>query len=258
MKWERTEQLIASATKLVALYAKYHRKEFLDGRPMAKYQEVCQEDLDSMRSNVDKMNVESVVEELEDYMCFDNRQNAAALKVWNAKMKKARCLLYVIGEERSLLVDYLSFKMRRYANEPWTPDDYCKYVATIIQQKLTHLQFRIGDMLQVYGIKNTIDRKETNNEHSIKKRKSFSSVIQAEDKEAFLQRLHQIIDGKGGKDVAAALYQAKKDGYITRYPTQAEYEAEFALEGSWQGIYKHLDKGDSNDMLIAGSAINFK
>ena len=257
MKWKCTEQLIASTTKLAALYAKYHCKEFLDARPMAKYKEVCQEDLDSMRSNIDKMNVESVVEELEDYLCFDNKQNTVVFKVWNKKLKKAQCWLYVIGEEKSLAVDFLSFKVRRFDNEPWNPDEYCRYIAAVIKQKLTHLQYRIDSILQEYNVKSAIDGEDVVKENRCKN-KSFSSVIQAEDKTAFLQRLHKVIDGKNGKDVAAALYQAKKEGYITRYPTKAEYEAEFTLIGSWQGIWKHLDKGDSNDMLIAGSAVYFK
>jgi hypothetical protein len=225
---------------------------------MARYTKVSQKDLDSMRSNVEKMNVESVVKELEGYMCFDDNQNKATLKVWKAKMKKAWCWLYVLKGKESLSFDYLSFKVRRFAGEPWNPDDYCRIIATIIQHKLTRLQFSIERMLQEYGIESTIGQKVANKQHVKNNNKSFSSVIQAEDKDTFLQRLHKIIDCKGGKDVAAALFQAKKDGFITRYPTKSEYEEEFTLVGSWQGIYKHLVKGDSNDMLIAGSSINFK
>ncbi len=75
MKWEHTEQLIASTTKLVALYARYCHKESLNGSPMARYTKVSQKDLDSMRSNVEKMNVESAMKELEGSMCFDVNQN---------------------------------------------------------------------------------------------------------------------------------------------------------------------------------------
>jgi hypothetical protein len=92
---------------------------------------------------------------------------------------------------------------------------------------------------------------------SINTTKSFYNIIQGEDKEAFVKRLHTLIDGKKGKDIAVVFIQARIVGLITRYPTKGELNSEFDWKGSWQSIYKVLQRDWDNGNLNAASAIRF-
>lgn len=75
---------------------------------------------------------------------------------------------------------------------------------------------------------------------------SIRNIIQYEDKDKLLERLHKLIDGKGGADVGAVFLKAKLDGYITRTPTQKEFRSEFELIGSWQGISNYFNENSEN------------
>lgn len=81
------------------------------------------------------------------------------------------------------------------------------------------------------------------------KESQFSNLIQYENKEALLERLHFLIDGKSGVDAAAIIVRATDiDKYLLRYPKQKEYESEFTLIGSWEAIRKNLCEPDNNMM----------
>lgn len=80
-------------------------------------------------------------------------------------------------------------------------------------------------------------------------KKNFTYIIQDNNKPRLLKRLHSLIDGKRGADVGAILLKAYLDGYLMRVPTQAEYESEFNLIGSWEAIRKYLDKESNNAIL---------
>lgn len=89
-----------------------------------------------------------------------------------------------------------------------------------------------------------------------KKKPSFLDIIQHPDKSVFLQRLHSLIDGKGGRDVGLVFVRAKcLDHFITRYPKQKEYESEFELIGSWSGISNYFYKEEDDNVLLMASDI---
>jgi hypothetical protein len=92
---------------------------------------------------------------------------------------------------------------------------------------------------------------------SAKSTKSIYDIFQCEDKDAFVKRLHILIDGKKGKDIAVVFIQARIDGLITRYPTRGELDSEFDWKGSWQSIYKVLQRDWDNGILNAASSIRF-
>ncbi|WP_281696051.1 hypothetical protein [Bacteroides clarus] len=82
----------------------------------------------------------------------------------------------------------------------------------------------------------------------------FRNIIQYEDKEKLLNRLHFLIDGKRGADVGAILLQAKVEGYLMRTPNRAEFENEFGkltddenstAKSKWEAIRKYLDSENS-------------
>ena len=86
-----------------------------------------------------------------------------------------------------------------------------------------------------------------------KKQPCFRSIIQYEDKERLLDRLHALIDGKQGADVGAVLLKAKKEKYLMKCPNEKEYVSEFTLVGSWAAIKKYLN---TNTPTAEGNADN--
>lgn len=89
-----------------------------------------------------------------------------------------------------------------------------------------------------------------------RRNRTFADLIQYEDKEKLLKRLHHLIDGHSGAEVGAVLLRAYSiDHYLTRCPTRAEYESEFELIGGWDAIRNFISRNNSkssraNDVII--------
>ncbi len=80
---------------------------------------------------------------------------------------------------------------------------------------------------------------------SISKSQSFDSLLQCpkEQKGHVLSRLHDLLDGKGGKHVAIILMAAKqKYSLLLDIPTENQYTSEFALSGSWRAVTNYIKK----------------
>lgn len=86
---------------------------------------------------------------------------------------------------------------------------------------------------------------------------SFHSIIQYEDADMLLRRLHQLIDGRRGADVGSVLLKCLLDGYIGRRPTQREFEEEFQLIGGWRAIHKYMDDNNENALIRSNKVIIF-
>lgn len=114
----------------------------------------------------------------------------------------------------------------------------------------TKIAQRVFDALSQNGTQQQPDN-ETPQRN--KKQPSFRSIIQYEDKERLLGRLHKLIDGKQGADVGAVLLKAKKEKYLTKCPNEKEYVSEFTLVGSWAAIKKYLN---TNTPTAEGNADN--
>ena len=81
---------------------------------------------------------------------------------------------------------------------------------------------------------------KTNNKG--KKKKTFIPLLQTNDVDGTLKKLHSKIDGHGGKDVAMVLRRAKEDTIITRFPTETEFKSEFTeTTGEWRSISYYLN-----------------
>lgn len=115
----------------------------------------------------------------------------------------------------------------------------------------TKIAQRVFDALSQNGTQQQPDN-ETPQRN--KKQPSFRSIIQYEDKEKLLNRLHFLIGGKRGADVGAILLQAKVEGYLMRTPNRAEFENEFGkltddenstAKSKWEAIRKYLDSENS-------------
>lgn len=74
------------------------------------------------------------------------------------------------------------------------------------------------------------------------KEKHFKDLMQCEDKENILSRLHSHIDGQGGKAVALILLKAKDEKLISKLPSEKEFYSEFKeTEGKWRSISHFLN-----------------
>lgn len=136
-----------------------------------------------------------------------------------------------------------------------TASDYNLLLPTLPEQFLS-----IWDIIEAaQSTKN--DNVGNNATHDEKERQqpqiSFRTIIQHEDPDKLLQRLHQLIDGKQGADVGSVFLRAKQMGYITRNPTQKEYESEFMLNGSWSAIKNYMSDNNENALDRANKIIIF-
>ncbi len=91
----------------------------------------------------------------------------------------------------------------------------------------------------------------------LKPEENFRSIIQFENKDALLKRLHFLIDNKKGADVGAVLLKARLDNYITRNPTRKEFENEFELIGSWSAISNYMSDNNENALDRANKIVIF-
>lgn len=69
--------------------------------------------------------------------------------------------------------------------------------------------------------------------------KPFRSVIISKDPDGILAKMHSLIDGKIGKDVALVIYAAMIKGKITK-PTASQVQAEFGDIGNVSGYNKFM------------------
>lgn len=92
-----------------------------------------------------------------------------------------------------------------------------------------------------------------------KKESQFSDIIQLENKEAFLNRLHSLIDVcNSGVDIAAILSKATLDKHLIRLPRKVEVSNEFNLPCTWEAVRKNLidnDKFKDDKRYIAAQKI---
>lgn len=75
-----------------------------------------------------------------------------------------------------------------------------------------------------------------------KPEKTFRSLLQTNDVDGTLKKLHSKIDGRGGKDVAMVFLRAKSDALISRLPSKKEFYSEFPnATGAWRSISHYLN-----------------
>lgn len=86
---------------------------------------------------------------------------------------------------------------------------------------------------------------------------SFYDIVQHDNPEKLVERLHQLIDGRKGADVGCVLLKCMLDGLIIRKPKQKEFESEFTLIGGWTSIHKYMDDNNENALDRANKIIIF-
>lgn len=112
-----------------------------------------------------------------------------------------------------------------------------------------------GTMEIAQRVFNALSQNETLQRY--KKKVCFRSIIQYEDKNILIARLHKLIDGKGGADVGAVLLNARQNNYIIRNPTREEFKSEFELIGSWSAISNYMSDDNANALDRANRIVIF-
>lgn len=89
---------------------------------------------------------------------------------------------------------------------------------------------------------------------------NFRDCIQWKDKEELINRLHELIDGKQGRDVGYVLLKCRIDGLITRNPTGAEMKNEFPSVIYNSSVKNYLTEdslSDNGKVARAGQIVIF-
>ena len=82
------------------------------------------------------------------------------------------------------------------------------------------------------------ERENPSDQHNNQKENLFRSIINDQDKNKLIDRLHELINGKKPSQIGAVLAKALIDAHISKIPSQKEYESEFELKSSWEAIAK--------------------
>lgn len=92
---------------------------------------------------------------------------------------------------------------------------------------------------------------------TVKREADFRQLIQHPEPERLLQRLHLLIDGRGGATVGSVLLKCKQENYLMANPTQAQFCSEFQLVGSWSAIHNYMDENNLNALEKANRIVIF-
>ena len=256
MKWYNAKRFNESVEKLALLYSKYNRVVMDDNmKTRPRYEEVKEEDLKSASNLLEGIDTDAIVEELEEYLDSDLKRNQTVFNICDKTLSEGMCWLGLFREKDVSMFDCIPFTFKRYTNELWTPKEFCRYVALTTRKKARSVQNKIECLKDVYGIASDTQSCGTLSMNDKKKVSNFSDIIQYEDKERLLKRLHELIDGRGGADVGSVILQAWQTNLITRKPTRKEFESEFKTKGCWTAIYKYLDDNNPNALSRANRII---
>lgn len=269
MTWDNTQQWIANSKCLYGIALAYC------STGEAK---VSMKDRETTSKLLFSLIPEYVVEELESYLTCNKVQDERIINAWANKLKEE--LIY-LSSLRHILLGNVNCEEKwsviwneHRITEKENVSDFLWYLVASLDSRFQKLQSLAESITKSYGLTNDtgfitmlIRGNEPNSDEqesaksicasSINTTKSIYNIIQCEDKEAFVKRLHTLIDGKGGKSVAVVFYRALEEGYITKYPSQGIYESEFGVIGKskWEAIRKHFDKGQSADMIADAANI---
>ena len=166
---------------------------------------------------------------------------------------------------------WIAFRLDHRILEKENVDDFLWMLAYSLECKFHVLQSLADSITDAYGLGNDTDfivglirkmsdESDMDEKQSIIKRPksiSFSDIIQYDDKERFLKRLHGLIDGRRGADVGCVILRALQENLITRLPTQKEFESEFKIIGSWTAIHNYMSDKNMNALDRANKIVFF-
>lgn len=130
----------------------------------------------------------------------------------------------LINRQNTSIPDCIKEKAKEYIE--WIKINYIKNEQCIKEKKNTP---------SPYSLEIIPNLKEEEKEDT-----SFRSLIQYEDKDKLLERLHFLIDPnpKKGSLIAAIIQKAYIDKYILELPNEATFRSEFKLDCTWEAVRK--------------------
>ena len=279
MKWDNTQQWIDNSQALLMIALSYCGcLSYADGTPLQKVGVGLPLDFEADRVKaynlLSSMNPKLVIEELEAFMDCDTKHDVKVMEVWSAKLMNGTDMLSlfdtVLESKRKAPDTWIKIGgWEQYISQTKDKNELVWLIAVVLQQKFDSLSEGVNFLVESYGLEETNNAEVSTSvingniqEPKLCKpvtniEKSIYNIIQCEDKEGFVKRLHILIDGKKGKDIAVVFIRAKIEGLITRYPTKSELYSEFGRNGSWQAISKVLTRDWDNAVLDATNAIRF-
>ncbi len=267
MKWDNTQQWINTSKCLYSIALAYCSTP----RPT-----VSMKDRETTYKLLCSMNPEGVVDELETFLTCNKERDRKIYDVWANKLKGE--LVYLCTLDNFLSNgDKLEEKCKALWNEyriveKENVSDFLFMMAISLEYRFKRLQSLIESLTRTYGLSNDTDfivglirkmpeESDMDEKQSVIKRSksiSFSDIIQYDDKERLLKRLHVLIDGRRGADVGCVILRALQENYITRLPTQKEYESEFKRIGSWTAIHNYMNDKNLNALDRANKIVFFQ
>ena len=270
MTWNNTQQWIANSKCLYGIALAYCSPSGVS--------KVSMKDRETTSKLLFSLIPKYVVEELESYLTCNKVQDERIINAWANKLREG---LKYLSSLRHILLGNVNCEEKwsviwneHRITEKENVSDFLWYLVASLDSRFQKLQSLAESITKSYGLTNDtgfitmlIRGNEPNSDEqksaksicasSINTTKSIYNIIQCEDKEAFVKRLHVLIDNKKGKDIAVVFIRAKIDGLITRYPTKRELDSEFDWNGTWQSIDKVLQRDWDNGILDAANAIRF-
>ena len=267
MKWDNTQQWINTSKCLYAIALAYCS---------TSRQTVSMKDRETAYSLLCNMNPEGVVDELETYLSCNKERDRNIYDVWANKLKDELVYLCTLdnflSDGEKIEEKYRAWWKEYRIVEKENVSDFLFTMAVSVEYRFKQLQSLIESLKRTYGLTNDTDfivglirkmpeESDMDEKQSIIKRPksiSFSDIIQYYDKERFLKRLHVLIDGRSGADVGCVILRALQENYITRLPTQKEYESEFKRIGSWTAIHNYMNDKNLNALDRANKIVFFQ
>lgn len=130
----------------------------------------------------------------------------------------------LINRQNASIPDCIKEKTKEYIE--WIKINYIKNEQCLKEKKNTP---------SPYSLEIIPNLKEEEKEDT-----SFRSLIQYEDKDRLLERLHFLIDPnpQKGSLIAAIIQKAYIDKYILELPNEATFRSEFKLDCTWEAVRK--------------------
>lgn len=274
MKWDNTQRLIDSSFELTMLAIKYcgnlcivnnkgeetpldrKRPKQLDKNDVKFAYDLCM-----------SLNTDSVVNEIESHLTGDYDNNKLIFKVFFGKIaKRCNCLPLLFGASDwnvKAPKDWMKIGgWEQYMTSCKDIKMFVWLIAVCLRDKFDYLIREVQSLADTYDLVFDESDSEESEIETItvaknKKSQTFSDIIQYHDKERLLKRFHELIDGRKGADAGSVILKAFIENYITRLPTQKEYESEFNRIGSWTAIHNYMNEDNRNALYRANRIVFF-
>lgn len=170
-------------------------------------------------------------------------------------------LVELTTEEKLAMCFTVDGVLDQAANYFYDQPNFVETLKTLLRQTVNeqsggdpHVQNLLQAKLKILSAKAKNKRQERQRRSTPK----FLHLVLHPEPKKFLERLHQLIDGKSGAAVGAVLLRAQQKGYLSDVPTKMEFESEFTLIGKWNAIQNYTSDSNLKALAKANKIIIFE